>query len=460
MSKKIIILAILFFLAIIFIPGLPVRADAAPPEPPNGEIIQPGVETTMVQMVAEEVIIDVGSTFDTISMDDEFPYRTTSGYRLAYNCTFWMVNQGTETESMNVRFPIRSAYEVGKLEIVSIKVDGDPVEWWEDDIVWNQDYNWAHFPVTFPPGEEVEMKVTYSTLTYANGYLHGIPHDSLNYILATGAGWYGPIGKGTIIIRFPYKATSENVFLGYQEKPFQFTESDLYWEFTDLEPTSNDNLFLEFVSPNRWLQIISEREKLEGSPNNVASLHRLAAAIFDVTVYEGAFGLIAPEPLFIQGLEAIGKAAHLAPNDLDIQILYLGYLITNASEENLDLLEDELAHIQSLDIELGQEDGFTIMAAEQKIAYLKTPKENTPEPTMSPESAATNTQEASPSSTPTPTRQPEMTPEKTYLPSATPLPEVVERSAVLPTWLILVLSAAGLGMLVVIGLVIWLIQRR
>ena len=421
----------------------------------------------MVQMVDEEVIIDVGSTFDTISNDDAFPNEWTSGYRLAYNCTFWMVNQGSDTETMNVRFPIHSAYEVGKLDIVSIKVDGDPVEWWEDEIVWDQDYNWAHFSVSFPPGEEVEMKVTYTTLTYANGLFHDIPHDSLNYILATGAGWYGPIGKGRIIIRFPYKATSENVFLEYQDKPFQFTDSDLVWEFTDLEPTSDDNIYLDFVSPNRWLEIIAEREKLESSPNNTSAMYRLAAAIFDVTVNETWFELIAPEPLFNKGLEAIQKAAGLAPNDVEIQVLYLSYLVTSASEEDLDLLEDQIAHIQSLNPDLSEEDGWTISAAEEKVSNLMTPKTNTPEPTTEPEPASTNTPE--PVDTPVPpadnpeptaTRQREMTPEAGYLATGTPLPGFLGRSANLPVVLILVIGAVGLGLLVVVGLAVWLIRRK
>lgn len=443
--------------------SIPALADAAPPPPPDGRNILPGEEITMVQMVAEEVIIDVGATWQIIELGEEYYHETLSGYVLAFNCTFWMVNQGSESESMAVRFPIHYKYSVGRIEIHSIKINGDSVYWWEDEIDRTADFNWAHFNVTFPPGEEVEIKITYTTLTYPNGLYHGIPHEIVSYVLSTGAGWYGPIGKGKIILRLPYNATPENVFTYRQEKKFIFTESDVYWEFTDLEPTTNDNLWIDVVSPANWLDILSERAKLEESPNNTAALHRLAASIYDISIY--MHYLNGPETLFTEGFNAIEKAARLLPNDLDVHILYLDYLITNADESNVELIEEELSYIQSLDNELSQDGEFTIMEAERIISDLSEPKPGSPTATEPPGP----TQEPSPvpptlTLTPTPyiTDEP-VPPYPTETPEPPPTavpPARYPPFGNVPYRIILLWTAMGVGPVLLIVFVVILIRRR
>lgn len=235
-------------------------ADAAPPDVPDGENINPGEGTTMVQMVAEEVIIDVGLTHEVLYINDYGDYL--EGYTVAYNCTFWLVNQGTETENLAVRFPIRSDFEFGTINILSIKVNYQPTPWVEDEntTFYIDGFQWAHFDVLFPPGEEVEVQVTYTSIT--RGW-PGNPRQILSYILETGAGWYGPIEHGRIILRLPYKTTSENVILAYTNTSEGiFNNSDVYWEFSNLEPTSDDNWKVGIIEPDLWLQILAERNRL------------------------------------------------------------------------------------------------------------------------------------------------------------------------------------------------------
>ena len=65
---------------------------------------------------------------------------------------------------------------------------------------------WAHFPVTFPPGQDVSIVVEYTVV----GYRTGSSITEYFYVLQTGAGWKDTIGKAQIIVRLPYDITPMN----------------------------------------------------------------------------------------------------------------------------------------------------------------------------------------------------------------------------------------------------------
>ena len=104
--------------------------------------------------------------------------------------------------------------------------------------------------VNFKAKENVTIKVKYSVPSgmvrrnyyYTNRYFY--------YILSTGAGWYKSIEKATVrahIMDFEMNAIC-------QVKPSKYcidqTLKDYIWDFTNLEPTQNDNVYLEYVVPN------------------------------------------------------------------------------------------------------------------------------------------------------------------------------------------------------------------
>ena len=99
---------------------------------------------------------------------------------------------------------------------------------------------------------------SYDYETYTNFY----------YILQTGAGWKDTIGSGEIILRLPYDASPLNVILddpqdtnrnSWQGAP-QFNGREVYWTFTDLEPTASDNFTFDIVKPVVWRQVVTGLE--------------------------------------------------------------------------------------------------------------------------------------------------------------------------------------------------------
>ena len=380
-----------------------VSADPAPPSPPMGGNILSVDEITMVQMVAEEVLIDVGPGIETMinSWGDEV-----WGYQLAFHCQFWFENQGEQSEELTVRFPI---YEFAsdddvRISIHSIKVNGVAVDWWEDDVPGGWGYVWAHFDVSFPPQEEVEIQIVYTSITQR--YYHTDNHE-VYYILRTGGGWYGPIEQGKIILRLPYRATEENVSLPASLPNAVFTDSDVYWDFTDLEPTEADNFIVWIMAPETWLAIEADREKLETSPNNTSALERLAKAIESVCISKGF--LTGSPDLFEEGFEAAEKLVQLVPDSVDYHKLYMSYLIAGINPQRVEIIKQEQSFFQEADpenqsyinwiaLELEYYQDYT--AAETAASFSPTPtRTSTPVPseTLQP----TITQEAS-TSTPTP----------------------------------------------------------
>ena len=443
----------IIFLALVL--ANPTHADAAPPAVPDGENILPGEEFTMVQMVAEEVIIDVGSTLKIMYswVDEGYGYYP-EGFLVAYNCTFWMVNQGEETENLAVRFPINTDYALGKIEIESIKINDSPISWTEDDIdstTNHSRFNWAHFDVTFPPGEEVEIKITYTTITHA---WYSRANQSVSYILETGAGWYGPIGQGRIILRMPYKVTPDNIMMPYSDTPMgEMTEYDMVWEFTNLEPTKQDNFDIKIVSPEVWLEILADREKLEKSPNNLSALYRLATNIYSAATIKDH---IYSQNLFEEGMSAITKAISLDPDEITYHEQYAYYLFSNYrttnTMESISILFEELDTISELDPDSWIPANLralpleTVYRYQTATAWAAATETSTATPTPVPSSTQTAT--AIPTATPTETPAPEITP----TPTITEIEDTPFSLPITP----LVITAT----LLVAGLIVWGIKSR
>lgn len=297
---------------------LPARADVAPPAPPPGANLAPGSEMTQVRMVSETVLIVVASNA---------PAGSLAQARVTAN--FTMRNLGTTSESMAARFPLSASDGWGafpEIQDVGVRVDGAAVSTrrtlgpevrFGDELV-----PWAEFDVTFPPGRDVQIRVTYTLEGYGEA-----PYVLFEYILDTGAGWNGTIGSAELSVRLPYEASLQNVLLGLDSRVLGLGETsaggfiignEARWLLHDFEPTRADNLRVVMVTPAAWLRIAAERENTARNPNDGEAWGRLGRAYKDITLDPRRRGVredAGSHELYRLGVEAYERAVGLMPQD-------------------------------------------------------------------------------------------------------------------------------------------------
>ncbi|MGC1375214.1 MAG: hypothetical protein WA821_03270 [Anaerolineales bacterium] len=307
--KRILSALLLAALCAVALSSTIAKADVAPPQQPPGSNPGPGNETTQVRMMAETVTIDV--------LTDDPPQAHVSAF-------FTMRNLGSSAESMAARFPIAASNGFDKfpeIKNIGIKVNDKPTPF--DRIQGpeplygfeNQDVPWASFPVTFPPGDDLQIKVSYDL--DGTGYPQET-YTSFFYILATGAGWNGTIGSADIILRLPYEANSQTVILGDAQPAPQFSGREAHWKFTDLEPTKSDNMTFDIVKPAVWKQVVIELENTTKNPQDGEAYGRLGKA-YKQALFAAPKGFPRTDPgaAILYGLskDAYDKATTLKPQD-------------------------------------------------------------------------------------------------------------------------------------------------
>ena len=301
----------------------PAHADVAPPETVPGSNLNPGDESTQVRMAAETVTL-------TISENPADPQTAIA----RTDAVFTMRNLGSTEERMQVRFPLSffngNSDGFGRFpEIASIavKVDGKSVPTRRENqpFVNNEssfeerdEVPWAVFDVTFPPNQDVIIEVTYDV----NGFGY-YPYQAFKYILETGAGWNGTIGKADVIVRMPYEISEQNLDLTGQAGHGESTPggvrsgNEIHWTFEDFEPTTSDNIEIVIVTPSLWKKVLQEKDNVAKNPNDGEAWGRLAKAYKDVArmpkgwLREDAAGL----ELYALSKDAYERCLALLPND-------------------------------------------------------------------------------------------------------------------------------------------------
>jgi len=325
-------LCIIFLLFILLAFPTDVRADVAPPINPSGSNPQPGADVTQVRMQAETVLIEVqqDKTSQSLGMA-----RVTADFN--------MHNLGSEDESMAVRFPIsdnNGRGEYPEIANLTITVDGERVKHRRVDYpgiqYWNsENIPWAEFDVTFPPGEDVPIRVTYDL--DGSGYY---PYTAFYYVLETGAGWKGTIGSADVILRLPYEASPQNVIMGVQigwaeTTPGGFFQgNEVHWHFENFEPGQNQpvqNMELALVAPSAWQTVLSARAEVTKHPNDGEAWGILAKnykQVFQMSkgYREDAGG----EELYQASVEAYEKCLSLKPNDAEWHAGFADLLATRS----------------------------------------------------------------------------------------------------------------------------------
>lgn len=273
MKKYYVVFVLLVFVVVTLAIPQGVQADVAPPQQPPGSNLEPGSETTQVRMVAETVTIEL---------------LADSGYndlgQAKVTADFTMRNLGSAEETMAARFPVGASDERGGIPQIAdfaVQVNGSQrptrATTGEDPNGLEDSVPWAEFDVTFPPGEDVNIVVTYTIA--GTGYY---PFSYFTYILSTGAGWKDTIGSADIIVRFPYEVNAHNVivepsYIGWKEtSPGAILDGkEVRWHFDDLEPAQENNITVSIVAPDAWEKVLTERAIVEKNPDDGEAWGRL-----------------------------------------------------------------------------------------------------------------------------------------------------------------------------------------
>ena len=184
-------------------------------------------------------------------------------------CIFEMRNFD-ETEDVEVGFPMMEFYlwDMNRLdrdfrENLHVWVDGEEVNTVDmyvpedlKEIRWEKDPGkkfsllreranvnkpWYLWRTKFPKDKTVWIKVTYTLPAYANkwNYFFG-------YLLSTGVGWWGTIGKA--VVEVTNHDIPENEIIRISPSRYKKEGNTIIWEFENLEPTKEDDIEIQYSS--------------------------------------------------------------------------------------------------------------------------------------------------------------------------------------------------------------------
>jgi hypothetical protein len=398
------------------------HADIAPPDQPPGNTIGPS-GATQVQMRAERVVLTVRP--DTA----ESPELGNSGVVADVRAEFFMHNAGQADEQLQVRFPLAdpnfaggsfgqfpqvqgfaasvndAPAQVGRLELPNPRGAGEPP------------VAWATFDATFPAGADTAIVATYAIT--ATGYA---PEARFAYVLETGAGWRDAIGTAEIVLRLPYEASAENVFLDQQTTAgATLAGNEVRWRFANLEPTDKDNIFVTILSPAAWGPILAARERVAAAPQDADAAADLARAY--AAAITSRFPIDERDPFEERMEQAYEQALTLAPPSADLRVEYAKQLLNGLAVQAQRTTDDP--YVQRIAAQLAaalatdpQHEG-----ALQLLEELRSAVDGALElPTVVAQAAATITA-TSPIAAPTPAPSETPAPAPTDPPTSAPQPE-------------------------------------
>jgi tetratricopeptide (TPR) repeat protein len=479
---KIIVLSIVLTILLVLTENN-VLADIGPaPVNPLGSSIDPGQgRITKVRMENEKVTIVIKENVRPVpSGSDDNPGFYMSG---KVEATFWMRNLGNSNEQFDVWFPLSAssnpalmAYQPNnRIRDFKAWIDEKPVKGIEQ--VWGSGVGgnstnipWAKWNMKFKPGEEVIVKVTYTI--YPGGRR---PFADIEYILETGYGWYGTIGKATIEITLPYTIISDNVtFEGtYAPRPsgYQVEDNKVTWRFTELEPSPKHNIYLNALEPQKWQQLKNSRSKAKEKPNDALIQLKLARAASEaVLILKGVGNNGGGTRVADEATAAYRKALELDPENPKIYYEFATWLLANGGYSQLfyeGKCPQEVCDLVKTGLEKFPTDADLLKlnsTIQESIENAPIPLTDTPQPTHTPKPSATRAIPTETQKPPSPTKIPTLTateavPTKTLeasIPTEINLPTATSK----PTTGGGGICKSVAGLVMIVGMVGWIINKR
>jgi|GEM_PF-743109 len=308
-------LAVFLLLVVLLACPQPALADVAPPINPPGANLEPGAESTAVEMRRETVLIDVKD-------------GGTNNLGVAHvTADFSMHNPSSQTEQLAVRFPISAndgRFQYPEISNISLRVDGRPVSYARVNYPslrgGGEELPWAEFTVNFLAGADTAIQVSYDL--QGSGYF---PYSAFYYVLHTGAGWSGNIGRAEITLRLPYPASPQNVVLdtqiGWAETTHGgvFDGDEVHWVFEDFEPGEDGpvrDMEFALVAPAAWKALLGAQADVKARPRDGEAWGRLGKRYKDLFLQSKGYRADpGGQELYELSVAAYEQCLELKPND-------------------------------------------------------------------------------------------------------------------------------------------------
>ena len=135
--------------------------------------------------------------------------------------------------------------------------------------LWNQfneqkekgNFPWYIWNVKFDKKEKKQIKVVYSL---PSGLGYGSDYRYFKYILETGSGWYKSIEQAEIKLQLHDIDIETIEELSPNNFNVDTTQKTITWTFRDLEPTSNDDIYVRYFNEKErrnWEKYKRKRER-------------------------------------------------------------------------------------------------------------------------------------------------------------------------------------------------------
>lgn len=221
--------------------------------PEEGGLLLTDTQTNAVEMTSESVHVTISENDGLFEPHNEY----LDSYFAHVDATFSLTNLTQNSVNISSYFPfLASSYisegfltqQSGNIKNIKIIVDGSETAYSVENLLQKNAsggdvlYYSAVFPLDFDPASTKKIIITYDQNLQNRPHSFDIGYD---YTMFTGSSWAGSIGSGEVKVDFgEYKLHDEKIVTGNDN--FQLINGQLVWEFTNLEPTGEDNIRLSF----------------------------------------------------------------------------------------------------------------------------------------------------------------------------------------------------------------------
>ena len=356
-------------LAVGSIPGA-VHAGTAPPTRSPGAAISPNPSSAetldlvgSVSLAAQtvEFVVEAPPTAaDSEIETEQVTALVPEQVHARVNGTYVLRNSSRSDLTLSLGFPLNDLSGIkdanGNLPVVEgfgIAVAGAPVDYAQTSRTnpygeGEPAIQWATFPVLIPARNEVTVGSSFTT-TAAGQW----PIAQFNYSMETATAWQGRIGQSEIVLRLPYAASNENVFLSESTAGGVIEGDTVRWSRRNLVASAQNNFQMSILAPKVWQQILNARAAAAQTPDNPDVWVTLGRAYRAAIALDNGTPLGGTRQFVEQAEQAYERAIQLNPNIAEVHQEYaqLVYDLRIAEDLNttraLPQLEKIIDHVQT-----------------------------------------------------------------------------------------------------------------